>query len=100
MKRIQLALLALVTTFCFSSNAEPKGESVLLGRPRRRGYARPPLRLLVIPSATQAPSVPYTPAQIRHGYGIDQLQATGLGQKIAIVDAYGNQNTQSALNAF
>jgi subtilase family serine protease len=53
----------------------------------------------VNPAATAA-AVPYTPAQIRHAYGFDQQTATGFGQKIAIVDAYGNQNIQSDLNAF
>src|SRR5262249_48245223 len=33
-------------------------------------------------------SVGYTPAQIRHGYGIDQLPLDGSGQTIAIIDAY------------
>jgi subtilase family serine protease len=72
---------------------------VFVGGPRRPAHARPALRILVTPAATTAVT-PYTPAQIRHAYGFDQLTATGLGQKIAIVDAYGNQNIQSDLNKF
>ena len=74
-------------------------QSISVGGPHRPGYARPPLRILLTPAATPA-AVPYTPAQIRHAYGFDQLSATGVGQKIAIVDAYGNQNIQSDLNTF
>ena len=66
-------------------------QSISVGGPHRPGYARPPLRILLTPAAT-AGAVPYTPAQIRHAYGFDQLSATGVGQKIAIVNAYGNQN--------
>jgi subtilase family serine protease len=54
---------------------------------------------MVTPAATTAVT-PYNPTQIRHAYGIDQLTVTGVGQKIAIVDAYGNQNIQSDLNTF
>jgi len=45
-------------------------------------------------------STSYSPAQIRHAYGFDQLTATGANQKIAIVDAYGNANIQSDLDNF
>ena len=47
-----------------------------------------------------ATSVYYTPAQIRHAYGFDQLTATGSGQTIAIIDAYGSSSIQSDLNTF
>jgi subtilase family serine protease len=47
-----------------------------------------------------ATSVYYTPAQIRHVYGFDKLTATGSGQTIAIVDAYGSSSIQSDLNTF
>jgi hypothetical protein len=42
----------------------------------------------------------YTPAQIRHAYGIDQLSNTGAGQTIAIIDAYGSPTIQNDLAAF
>jgi subtilase family serine protease len=42
----------------------------------------------------------YSPAQIRHAYGIDQLASNGTGQTIAIVDAYDDPNIVSDLNKF
>jgi subtilase family serine protease len=47
----------------------------------------------------------YTPAQIRHAYGFDQVSfpgapADGSGTTIAIVDAYDDPNIASDLNAF
>src|SRR5262249_25026942 len=72
---------------------------IRVGGPPRRGHARPPLRVLVTPEVPLA-AMHYSPAQIRHAYGFDKVSATGMGQKIAIVDAYGNQNIQSELNTF
>jgi subtilase family serine protease len=59
--------------------------------------ARPPLH--VHPFSTIG-STPYTPSQVRHAYGFDQLASTGAGQTIAIVDAYGSPNVQNDLNTF
>ncbi len=42
----------------------------------------------------------YTPAQIRHAYGIDQLSNTGAGQTIAIIEAYGSPTINADLAAF
>jgi len=42
----------------------------------------------------------YTPTQLRHAYGVDQLNTTGQGQVIAIVDAYGSPTIQADLNTF
>jgi hypothetical protein len=42
----------------------------------------------------------YSPAQIRHAYGFDQLTKDGTGVKIAIVDAYDDPNIPSDLNTF
>ena len=42
----------------------------------------------------------YTPAQIRHAYGFDQLKGNGSGQTIAIVDAYGSPTLASDLATF
>jgi subtilase family serine protease len=71
-------------------------DSVPVGGTRRAGHARPPIYINVTP----ATSTSYNPAQIRHGYGFDQLAATGAGQKIAIVDAYGNASIQSDMDTF
>ncbi len=70
--------------------------SIRVGGALEPGHARPPLYLNVTPAA----SVYYTPAQIRHAYGFDQLSANGSGQTIAIVDAYGSPTMQSDLNTF
>ena len=42
----------------------------------------------------------YSATQIRHAYGFDKLSATGAGQTIAIVDAYGSSTLQNDLNNF
>lgn len=42
----------------------------------------------------------FTPQQLRHAYGFDQLAATGQGQIIAIVDAFGNPSVQADLDIF
>ena len=42
----------------------------------------------------------YTPQQMRHAYGFDQLGATGAGQVIAIVDAYGDPTIQTDVDTF
>jgi subtilase family serine protease len=42
----------------------------------------------------------YTPAQVRHAYGFDQVSATGAGQTIAIVDAYDDPNIGGDLARF
>lgn len=64
--------------------------------PPRPGHARPPLHI----NATPSGSASYIPAQIRHAYGFDQVSATGAGQKLAIVVAYGNPSIQANLNTF
>jgi hypothetical protein len=56
------------------------------------------------PSASAGP-VGYTPAQVRHAYGFDQIRfagkpGDGSGTTIAIVDAYDNPNIASDLAAF
>lgn len=60
--------------------------------------ARPPWHL-ARPFLSSSPSG-YSPAQIRHAYGFDSLSATGAGQTIAIVDAYGSSTIQNDLNIF
>jgi subtilase family serine protease len=42
----------------------------------------------------------YSPAQIRHAYGFDQLSLDGSGQTIAIVDAYDHPNIVDDLKIF
>jgi len=59
------------------------------------GVSNPPIEV----NLTRA-GVSYTPAQIRHAYGFDELSETGAGQTIAIVDAYGSPTIQNDLNVF
>jgi hypothetical protein len=44
--------------------------------------------------------VGYTPGQIRHAYGFDQINGDGTGQTIAIVDAYDDPNIFKDLDVF
>src|SRR6266700_1061584 len=88
----QWFLAALALTVASSLLAD----TVKVGGPPRPGHARPPLHINLTPSV----STSYTPAQIRHAYGFDQLAASGANQKIAIVDAYGNAHIQSDLDTF
>src|ERR1700674_5766116 len=46
------------------------------------------------------PSTAYTPAQIRHAYGFDQVTKQGAGQVIGIVDAYDDPNVEADLGVF
>src|SRR5262249_49013509 len=81
--------LGLTASVLFAHEVPVKG-------PPAPGHARPPLHI----NLTPATSVYYNPPQIRHAYGFDQLTADGSGQKIAVVDAYGNASIQSDLNTF
>ena len=66
-------------------------------------HARPPL-WTVGPMRFQpmwaASPTGYSPAQIRHAYGFDQITGSGTGQTIAIVDAYGSPTLASDLAVF
>ncbi|MGA3008472.1 MAG: chitobiase/beta-hexosaminidase C-terminal domain-containing protein, partial [Opitutaceae bacterium] len=58
-----------------------------------------PRHQFIQPFASSGPTG-YTPQQLRHAYGFDQLNATGAGQIIGIVDAYGSSTIQADLNTF
>jgi len=81
-------------------NSGATAQIVDLGGPLRPGEARPPLFRNFGPFSTSSTAPPYTPQQVRHAYGFDQVTATGAGQTIAIVDAYGSQSAQKDLNTF
>ncbi len=55
-------------------------------------------------ATASAPSGPptsaFTPAQVRHAYGFDQVTNQGAGQTIGIVDAYDDPNAESDLGVF
>src|SRR6266404_3481807 len=86
----------LAPTLLLTLTTSLLAETLQVGGPHRPGHARPPLHVNLTPSA----STYYSPAQIRHVYGFDQLAASGANQKIAIVDAYGNATIQSDLDTF
>lgn len=65
--------------------------------PEKGWEAHPPIH--VKKSTTTAPSG-YIPSQIKTAYGINQLTATGNGQTIAIVDAYGSPTITNDLSVF
>ena len=73
-----------------------RADNLFVGGPRKPGQARPPLWI----NAGTGLSAPYDPVQIRHAYGVDQLSGNGAGQKIALIEAYGNGSIQTDLNTF
>jgi subtilase family serine protease len=81
--------------------AQDADQDVQVGGPLQPGRGRPPLHVntgKTSPTAT-APAG-YSPAQVRHAYGFDTLSATGTGQTIALVEAYGDPSIQTDLNTF
>lgn len=60
--------------------------------------AHPPIHIKG--GATSTIPTGYNPAQIRNAYGLNQLSATGSGQTIAIVDAYGSPTIATDLQTF
>jgi subtilase family serine protease len=98
MKKTLLRTRGLVPSLLLALTTAAWAQDVRVGGPLEPGHGRPPLHVNVTPGST-----PYTPAQIRHAYGFDQLLAGGIngtGQKIALVDAYGNPDIQTDLNTF
>src|SRR5690349_18265963 len=61
------------------------------------GEAHPPLHVHRFSAVRPAG---YSPIQMRHAYGFDSLTATGAGQTIAIVDAFGSPTIQRDLDTF
>src|SRR5208282_5861617 len=61
--------------------------------------------IAALPQQTAGP-MGYTPAQLRHAYGFDQISGlpnyndAGKGQTIAIVDAYNDPNLRSDTQQF
>lgn len=51
-------------------------------------------------TATNNANSGYTPSQIRHAYGIDQLSAHGNGHSLAIVEAYHDPHLGSDMETF
>ena len=111
--KLKTVTLAGIVCGLFVASIVPAGAQVVnLGGTPRPGHARPPLYANFGPfkgpgngghgghGGGGSTAVYYSPAQIRHAYGFDQLSADGTGQTIAIVDAYGSSSIQKDLNTF
>src|SRR5581483_586607 len=87
-------VLSAATLLRADHEADRRNEKIPAGH-----EMHPPLHKAITPFASGGPTG-YTPQQLRHAYGFDQVGATGAGQIIAIVDAYGSPTIQSDLNTF
>jgi len=87
-------LLCTATLLRADRESDRRNEKIPAGH-----QMHPPLHIALKPFASSGPTG-YTPQQLRHAYGFDQLGATGSGQIIAIVDAYGSPTIQSDLDTF
>ncbi|MGA2867169.1 MAG: S53 family peptidase [Verrucomicrobiota bacterium] len=93
----------LAVSLALASATPVMAQVMRVGGGLQRGFARPPLLVNVGPFDAASNYGPYSPAQVRHAYGVDLLLAagaTGSGQKIGIVDAYGDPSVQTDLNNF
>src|SRR5437867_708080 len=77
--------------------ATAAGQAPFPAGPPAEWEARPPLHARPFLAASP---YGYSPAVVRHAYGVDQIAANGAGQIIAIVDAYGSATIQNDLNVF
>jgi subtilase family serine protease len=100
MKKHLLSALSLFSIVALTLTASAGPGVMRIGGGLRPGFARPPLFLNLDPLDATSNYGPYSPTQVRHAYGVDQLGATGSGQKIGIVDAYGDPSIQTDLNNF
>src|SRR5436190_5558626 len=96
MIRTKVLTRLIVPTLASILTSSLLARTVPVSDPPALGHARPPLHINLTPSV----STSYSPSQIRHAYGFDQLSVRGANQKVAIVDAYGNNQIQTDLNTF
>jgi subtilase family serine protease len=66
--------------------------------PKKPAVASHPIHIKS--AATSTYKSGHTPAQLRTAYGVNSLSQTGVGQTIAIVDAYGSPTITQDLNTF
>ncbi|MGA2032489.1 MAG: S53 family peptidase [Thermoguttaceae bacterium] len=76
-----------------------ESRQLLSATPLSAGTAHP-LNVLATSAAGTALVAGYSPAQMRHAYGFDQLALNGAGQTIAIVDAFNDPNIRHDLTVF
>ena len=91
-----LCVLALVVVVALGGCGGSSSDGTS-GGPGTTWVAQPPIH---VTQGVKALSAGYTPAQIRHAYGVDRVTGTGSGQVIALVDAYGSPTIQADLNTF
>ncbi len=85
----KLAALALLAASCTAAHAQ----FAWLDQEAHRPYQRRPGTDAKTPTG-------YTPQQMRHAYGIDQIANQGAGQIIGIVDGYDYPSVESDLGVF
>ncbi len=88
----------------FAAGAAPDGATAAAAPPALAAVSEPAgggavPELAIGDIGTKNP-VGYTPQQIRHAYGFDQLPNDGTGETIALVDAFDNPNALADLNYF
>jgi subtilase family serine protease len=64
------------------------------------GVATPHFRLRTDLPGTSTHINGYSPAQILHAYGLDQIKGNGAGQTIALIDGFDDPNIESDLATF
>ncbi len=103
MKKNLFGAVSLFGILIFTLTTAATAGVTRMGGGLQPGFARPPLFLNLGPFDATSNYGPYSPTQVRHAYGIDLVfaaGATGSGQKIGIVDAYGDPSIQTDLNNF
>jgi len=100
-----LMILAVTSIFCQPVRAQ---QSFYIQFPISEG-GREPISFMRAPysihqikgdNLTSPPYYAFAPAEIRHAYGFDLVVNQGVGQTIAIVDAYDDANIESDLGVF
>src|SRR5258706_10406882 len=77
---------------------EPLESRCLLSASTAAAVAHPNLTLAPLASGSSFQG--YSPSQIKHAYGFDQISGNGAGQTIAIVDAFNDPNILADLKVF
>jgi subtilase family serine protease len=102
-----MSLIVLATALSFSQPL--RAQHLITNLPRLTEGGESPVSFMrphysiysVAPDTTSGPPTSaFTPSQIRHAYGFDQVANQGAGQTIGIVDAYDDPNAESDLGVF
>ncbi len=91
MLRPHLTALSALILSCSAALAQP--EPAWLQQEAHRPYQR-------MPGTDSKTPTGYTPQQMRHAYGVDQIANQGAGQIIGIVDGYDYPSVESDLAVF